>query len=556
MGKTGGRIREHPAVVLAAGAMLLSGALLLHWLGRLTFWRDEWGFLLHRRGWSVGTFLDPAVEHLSTIPVLLYKLQLETFGMSSPRSYQVVAVIGFLASVALLFVYVRLRLGEWLALAAILPILFFGPSWDDLLFPYQIGFFGSMACGLAALLCLDRASRGRDIAATVLLITGLLFSDAGLPFVAAAAVSVGLDRDRLARAYVPVVPAVLWVIWYLGWGHTADTFVSLHNAANVPSYVLDGVSSSLASWLGLNIPLGGVRASSLDWGRPLLVLGIAVAAWRLHRVGRIPGQVLVALTVLVGFWALTGLNTSVFGLPTAGRYQYIGVIGLVLVAAELARGVEIRRWVTIAVLAVAVAASLANGSQLKNDAHGLQGIAQQQRGGLAGLELARAYVNPSLSLTQENSGVDYLGLLDAGSYFSAVDAFGSPAYSAAELPTAPEAGQVAADRVSALGLEVGLVPALGEPRVACVTVHPSPRPAVIRVPSEFSGGLLLTASTGGTQASLHRFASDSFPVGLGTLPRNRQQLLMIASDRSPQPWSIQLSGGGKVAACRSGAHGS
>jgi hypothetical protein len=550
MEKTARRIREHPAVVLAAGAMLLSAALLLHWLSRLTFWRDEWNFLLHRRGWTVGTFLDPAVEHLSTIPILLYKVQLEIFGMSSPRSYQVIAVLGFLASITLLFIYVRLRVGEWLALAAILPILYLGPSWDDLLFPYQIGFFGSVACGLGALLCLDGPSRGRDIAATVLLTVGLLFSDAGLPFVAAAAVSVGLDRERLRRAYVPVVPAVLWVIWYLGWGHTADTFVSLHNAANVPSYVLDGVSSSLATWLGLNVPLGDVRASSLDWGRPLLVLAIAVAAWRLHRLGRIPGQLLVALTVLVGFWALTGLNTSVFGLPTVGRYQYIGVIGLVLVAAELARGLEIRRWATVAVLAVAVLAAVANVSRLKDAAHGLQGIAQQQRGGLAALELARDQVDPSVSLTEDNSGVDYLGLLDAGSYLSAVDAFGSPAYSAAELPNAPEAGRVAADKVSALALRVALSPAPDGTGADCVTVHPETSPAVIAVPPE---GLLLTAQSGGTRAGLHRFATQSFPVSLGMLVRDRQELLRITRDRSPQPWALQLAGGGPVLACRAPA---
>jgi hypothetical protein len=547
METTARRIREHPAVVLAAGAMLFSGALLLHWLGRLTFWRDEWNFLLHRRSWSVGTFLDPAVEHLSTIPVLLYKVQLEIFGMSSPRSYQVVAVLGFLASIALLFIYVRLRLGEWLALAAILPILYLGPSWDDLLFPYQIGFFGSVACGLAALLCLDRPSRGRDLAATFLLSTGLLFSDAGLPFVAATAVSVGLDRDRLQRAYVAVVPAVLWVVWYIGWGHTADTFVSLHNAANVPSYVLDGVSSSLATWLGLNIPLGDVRASSLDWGRPLLVLGIALGAWRLQRLGRIPGQLLVALTVLVGFWALTGLNTSVFGPPTAGRYQYIGVVGLVLVAAELARGLEIRRWMTVAVLAVALAAGVANLSLLKTNAHGLQGIAQQQRGGLAAIELARDVVSPDLQLTQENSGVDYLGLLDAGSYLSAVDAFGSPAYSAAELPNAPEAGRVAADRVSALALQVALVPAPDATGTDCVTVQPAANPAVIEVPPQ---GLLLNAQSAGTRAALHRFATESFPVSLGMLPRGGQELLRIPPDRSPHPWALRLVGGGPVVACR------
>ena len=39
--------------------MLLSGVLLLHWLGRLTFWRDEWDFLLHRRPWTVGILPGP-----------------------------------------------------------------------------------------------------------------------------------------------------------------------------------------------------------------------------------------------------------------------------------------------------------------------------------------------------------------------------------------------------------------------------------------------------------------------------------------------------------------
>ena len=547
---TARRIREHPATVLAGAAMLVSAGLLLHWLGRLTFWRDEWNFLLHRRGWSPGTFLDPAVEHLSTIPILLYKLQVETFGMSSPpRSYQVVAVLGFLASVALLFIYVRRRLGEWLALAAILPILFLGPSWDDLLFPYQIGFFGSMACGLASLLLLDRPTRGKDIAVSALLVASLLFSDAGIPYVAAAAVSVALDPERRRRAFVPLVPAVLWVIWYLGWGHTADTFVSLHNAANVPSYVLDGISSSLATWLGLNIPAAPFRESSLDWGRPLLVLAIVVGAWRLHRLRRVPGQLLVALTVLVGFWALTGLNTSVFGPPTAGRYQYIGVIGLVLVAAELARGVRVARWATIGVLAVALVASLANVSRLKDAAHGLEGIAQQQRGGLAALELARDTVSQDLELTEQNSGVDYLGLLDAGSYLSAVDAYGSPAYTASELPRAPEAGRVAADKVSALALGAALVPAEEMPATACVTVHPELRPAVIEVPRQ---GILMTARSAGTVAALHRFASQSFPFSLGTLPRGTQVLFRIQPDRSTRPWALQLSGGGPVLACRPG----
>jgi hypothetical protein len=539
----------HPATLLAGAAMVLSGGLLLHWLSRLTFWRDEWGLLLHRRGWSVGTFLDPAVEHLTALPILIYKVLLDTAGMDSPAPFQVVGVLTFLLSVGLLFVYVRLRVGEWLALAAILPILFLGPSWDDLLFPYQVGFFGSVACGIGALLCLDRSSRGRDIAATVLIVASLLFSDVGLPFVAAAAVIVALDPERLRRAYVAAVPAVLWLIWYLGWGHTAHTFVSLHNAANLPSYVIDGVSSSLATLVGLNSPTADVATSPLDWGRPLLVLAVVVAAWRIRRLGKPPGRTLAALAVLLGFWSLTALNASVFGLPTVGRYQYIGVVGVVLVAAELAQGVPVPRWAVVTILAVSVAAAVSNVSVLRDAAKGLVGIAQQERGGLAALELDRGEVAPGLELTEENSGVDYLGLLDAGSYLSAVDAFGSPAYSATELVNAPEAGQAAADRVSALALGVKLVPASGTQGVSCVDLNPGVA-AVVGVPAD---GLLVTARSPGTQGALHRYASQSFPVALGTLHPGEQELLRIPRDGSSRPWSLQLTGGGRVTACRAPA---
>jgi len=113
---------------------------------------------------------------------------------------------------------------------------------------------------------------------------------------------------------------VLWIIWYLGWGHTAHTFVSLSNATNLPSYVLDGVSTSLASWLGLNMMVAGVDSSPLEWGRPVLVLATAIVAVRWYRLGRPTNRTLGALAVVLGFWCVTGLNASVVGLPTATRY--------------------------------------------------------------------------------------------------------------------------------------------------------------------------------------------------------------------------------------------
>ena len=249
------------------GAILLSGGALLHWLSRLTFWRDEWGILLHRRGWSVGTFLDPAVEHLVAIPILIYKLLLGISGMDSPAPFQVVAVITFLVSVVLLFVYVRARLGAWLALAAILPILFLGPAWDDLLFPYQMTWFGSVRAGSRP--C--SVSIGRTATGTS---PQPRCSSPGFSSRTRGSRSSPERRSRSPSARDDgSAPSCRWFrplsgLWYLGWGHTAHTFVSFDNAAKLPSYVLDGLSSSISAYLGLSRPFGVTETPLSPGGAP------------------------------------------------------------------------------------------------------------------------------------------------------------------------------------------------------------------------------------------------------------------------------------------------
>ena len=65
--------------------------------------------------------------------------------MDSILPYAVVATAFFLASVLLLFVYLSRRVGEWIAIAAVLPVLVMGTAYEDLLTAFQIGYFGSIA---------------------------------------------------------------------------------------------------------------------------------------------------------------------------------------------------------------------------------------------------------------------------------------------------------------------------------------------------------------------------------------------------------------------------
>lgn len=528
-----------PATLLFAAAVLASAVWLLHWLSETTFWRDEWMFILDRQGHDLDTYLDPWVEQLLAIPIAIYQLLIAVFGIDSPTPFQITTTATFLLSIVLLFVYVRRRVGEWLALALTLPILFLGPAWDHLLVPFQFSFSGSVVLGLGALLALDREDRRGDIVATVLLVGSLFFSQVGIPFVAAATIDIALTRERFRRAFVVVIPTLCWLAWYAGWGRHADNFISLHNFTTLPGYVPDGFSSSLAAFFGLSVPRDEAVITPLDWGRPLFAVAVAFVVWRIATVGvrALPRRLWGVLFMNVLLWSLTGLNASFFGQAVSGRYQYMGTVFLVLLAAELLRGVVLSRRALIAVFAVVGVATLANFSQLREMAAGLADIGKQERGGLAALELTRGVVAPDFVLTEKNSGVDYLGLVDAGSYFSAIDSYGSPAYTSAELAAAPEVGRVAADKVFAAAL--GLAPArAGESAGGpCVTAAPG-------APVELSpGGALLRAESGTPRVHLRRYATESFPVDAGRVSGSGRVSLAIPEDGSTEPWELEPSGG-------------
>jgi hypothetical protein len=541
------RRRPDPALVVFAAALVATGVMLLVWFGDLTFWRDEWGFLLHRRGSDPGVYLHPHYEHIAISLIAVYKALLAVFGMDSPRPFQLVATLTFLTSVALMFVYVRRCVGSWVALASALPILVLGPAWDDLLWPFQTGFFASMSAGLGALLLLERKDRLGDIVACALLVIAISFSSLGLPFTIGVAVHVGWDRERLRRAYIAAVPLAVYALWWLGWGHEADNYASLHNLVTLPSYILDGFASSLSSLLGLATPRD-VVASPLDWGRALLAGALALAVWRLLTLGRVSRSLCALAATAVSFWALAGFNASIFREPTSGRYQYMGAIFVVVIAAELLRGVRIPRSATIAAIAVAVLAALSNLHQLHTNYQGLTSFGRLQPAGLAALELTRDVVDPSFELIEENSDVDYLGFVDAAAYLSAVDAFGSPAYTPAELAASAEDAREAADKVFAAALELRLRPAdAGAASDRCSRLSLGREPATVEVGP---GGASFDLAPGSTlQVQLRRYASERFPVRVGRLRGSGAATLAIPPDRSSEPWELGLSGSGGVSVC-------
>ncbi len=69
--------------------MAASAALLLHYRASLNFMLDDWAFVIGREDGKISDFLDPHNEHISVIPVAIYKLFLAVFGMGSPWPLQI-----------------------------------------------------------------------------------------------------------------------------------------------------------------------------------------------------------------------------------------------------------------------------------------------------------------------------------------------------------------------------------------------------------------------------------------------------------------------------------
>src|SRR5712672_1780128 len=118
---TRGRIRPATAILTV---LLLIGAVLYYVAGRgLSFYFDEWTFILQRQQNNASAFLAPHNGHLSVAPVLVYKALWMTVGLRHYGPYRLVEIALHLTCVVLLYVWVRRRVGEVVALVAAASLL-------------------------------------------------------------------------------------------------------------------------------------------------------------------------------------------------------------------------------------------------------------------------------------------------------------------------------------------------------------------------------------------------------------------------------------------------
>jgi hypothetical protein len=566
------RLRPSTRALIVLGALLIATAAFLYYETRgTTFWFDEWIWVLHRRGNDLGTFLRPHNNHLSLVPIAIYRILLATVGMNHYAPYRLLVIAGHLCCVGLLFVYARRRVGDFLALLAAALLLLLGPGSEDIIWPFQIAWLISIAAGLGALLLIDRGDRRGDVGACLLLGLSLASSGLGVAFVLGVAVDLLWGRRRWRDLWILAVPLVPYALWWIGYqdNHWQDaaraegiTDPLLSGILRMPGFIANSAGSAFSALTGLGGQVGLGRppgGTFLSWGPPLLVLGVALALWRIARLRRVPPRVLSLLVIAVSFWGFTAITRGFISAPYTSRYLYFGVLLILMVAAELARGlvVPLRAQVLLGLLALGVV--VANVGALRDAARDLRTQAQLTRAQLGALEIGRPLVKPDFVA---NAFFE----IDAGSYFAAERAWGTPAPSPAALAAAPEYARKEADlqlirihriapQASSASPPLGARPAVDSvaggsitDRGACIGLNPaagSTAPSLgVRVPPS---GLLLTADGGPATLSVRRFADEFQPVG--SLAAASPTTLRIAPDLANQPWHLQLAPGERATVC-------
>jgi hypothetical protein len=558
-------VLERRAWIALAGLLAIAAVFLLHETRGTTLWFDEWTWALTRRGSDLDAFLKPHQGHLSLVGVIIYKALFATAGIDHFAPYRVVVTACHLACVALLFVYASRRVGGVLALLAAALMLFFGPGWPDILWPFQLSWLIALGAGLGTLLMLDRGDRTGDIGACALMTLSLASASVAVAIALGVAVELAWGR-RWRRLWIVAAPAALYALWWVVY-HDMEA-IARHNIVLTPRFVADGIAASLAAVVGLG---GQTRPDEvgtlLSWGRPLAVVAIGVLAWRLVHARPVSPRLLGLLTIVLAFWTLTGLNRATISPPYANRYLYVGALLTVLVAVELARGARLQP-VAGAVLAVAaLAAAVSNVGVLRDGARELRGDAETAKADLGALELARALARPDYVI-HALPGVPLL-YVTAGQYFATERDIGSPAASPAAIARSSERARTAADTELIALHGVALTPTApgtadgAPPRVDAATggrsavdggcirfVAPSVAAPGVATALQITlprAGVVLTSEGQPVTVAIRRFADEYRP--LATLAPSRSAALRIGPDGASQPWHLRIAGAGRAAVC-------
>jgi len=509
--------------------LLVATAALMLYLSRgLTFNLDEWTVVTDRRGPGAPSLLEPHNEHLSILILGLLVGLLKIGGLDAQPLMMVPLIALQVTLGVLLFVIAKRRVGPGVALGVAAVAMLSGLAYENFLVPGQAGQMASIVSGVAAFALLDLPrSRRNDRLLVGLIIISIGSSGMGIPVLVGIAVELLATAEGRERLWVVGVPFALYLLWYLAYGINRAGF--------------DELALSLVwAWTALSHAAGAIIGErQIEPGRQLLVLLLVLLAYRTWRIEpRARIRMLALATILVTFYGLTAISRHDIAPPSSSRYLTVGLVFLLLMLVEAARGWRIRRWVpAVVLLLVLISFSKDSALAFREGRAVFLERSNRVRASLGAVELlGRDRVDPKLEIAPLAAP-----FLEAGGWFAArADLSGNPADGPRELLTAPADARNFADDTLVRAGGLALRPPGAEPE----TCRPAWTGDRGRVPM---AGVRIETGTSETLAlRARRLGTQWVMVGALPLPPSRAVELHPLHDALSKPYEVQAKGAARV----------
>ena len=334
-----------PTTWIFAVAVVATVPLVLFHYGRHQwFLRDEWFLLTDNSGFP--PLLEPSAgAHWVAIPRLIYRALWSVWGVTTYRPYAIANLLLHLLMVVMLRELMRRSgINRWLATAAAIPMLLFGPGQEGLLLAFQVGFTGSMAWGLLQLVLADLGEdriQRRDYLALGAGLLAITSSGIGVTTTFLVALALLIRRGWRSAAFHSVPLGIIYTAW-MKLEHVQTAPLGRPSLSQVYEWDKWAVKST---FLGL----GYFKIIAIAYIALIVVAAILVIGpWRdrtwpeLRKELGIP----VAMAVTVLFFATTSsLGRWYIGPKGAGasRYVYLQAACLLPLLAASAQIIS-RRW--------------------------------------------------------------------------------------------------------------------------------------------------------------------------------------------------------------------
>lgn len=308
--------KEAAADWLFAGVMVMTAWWYLRASRGQSFLRDDWRIVA--RSLSLGDLLEPLNNHLSIVPLAIYRALLGEFGMETYTPYRLLGSGSLLLLGFALFLFARSRVGAPVALVVAVSVLWLPNYLAPILSNYHL----PLVCAVVCAAVMPSVEPRSDIAVGVALALALASSNIGMAVAAACALHAVMFRPRPRRWVAVAVPSLLWVLWWRTLGNQPRPPDSLSFPSAVEA-VARGVARSFAALTG-------------GWwvGGAVLLTGWVILF--VHRVRTDRASAVTQLAWMAGVLAWWGglvwSRPEFVARPDQSRYAYVGAVLILLSA--------------------------------------------------------------------------------------------------------------------------------------------------------------------------------------------------------------------------------